>query len=259
MHINYIKMFLVFPFEGRVPLLPRGSWLLFYHVQSQMLPAGDTPDPHACCAGPGAMARAGGGARKGLRLPTKGSPCPLHCSKAWGTGVVSGMRWHSGVLEHCVSAVKGCCWPKPVPGQSPSSLGQILVMSVSTYTHPESVTWSLHVLPDWVAFGFLPVSEWPPTAADRDLAGQEEEDTNSGCLQPAPAQRTKEEKLSTREWHRFTASRDVASRSKTEGAGSVAEQGNTTHPLHSPLLHAAGRHRDPEMTRRQTPRMKTGG
>lgn len=82
MHINYIKMFLVFPFEGRVPLLPRGSWLLFYHVQSQMLPAGDTPDPHACCAGPGAMARAGGGARKGLRLPTKGSPCPLHCSKA---------------------------------------------------------------------------------------------------------------------------------------------------------------------------------
>lgn len=106
MHISYIKMFLVFPFEGRVPLLPRGSWLLFYNVQSQMLPAGDTPDPHACCAGPGAMARAGGGgeARKGLRLPTKGSPCPLHCSKAWGTGVVSGMRWHSGILEHSVAA-----------------------------------------------------------------------------------------------------------------------------------------------------------
>lgn len=215
-------MFLVFPFEGRVPLFPRGSWLLFDHVQSQVLPAGDTPDPHLAVLGLEPWPELGG-ARKGLRLPMKGSPCPLHCSKAWGTGVVSGMRWHGSVLEHSISAVKGCCWPKPAPGQSLSSLGQILVMSVSTNTHPESVTWSLHALPDWVAFGFLPVSEWPPTAADRDLAGQEEEDTSSGCLQPAPAQRTKEEKPNTREWHRFTASRDVASRSKTEGAGSVGE------------------------------------
>lgn len=76
MHINYIKMFLVFPFEGQVPLLPRGSWLLFYHVQSQMLPAGDTPDPHACCAGPGAMARAGGGGQEGAEAAHEGLPLP---------------------------------------------------------------------------------------------------------------------------------------------------------------------------------------
>lgn len=74
-------MFLVFPFEGRVPLFPRGSWLLFDHVQSQVLPAGDTPDPHLAVLGLEPWPELGG-ARKGLRLPMKGSPLPTALSKA---------------------------------------------------------------------------------------------------------------------------------------------------------------------------------
>lgn len=254
MHISYIKMFLVFPFEGRVPLLPRGSWLLFYHVQSQMLPAGDTPDPHACCAGPGAMARAGGGGR-----PGRGWGCPqraplAHCTalrpeaqgwfQEWGG---TAAFWSTALL-----LAKASSWSVTLLPWSDFGDERF-------YQHPPWVSYVVSACVAWLGGIWFSSCVWVTTYSCWQGFGWAGGGHHSGCLQPAPAQRTKEEKSNTREWHRFTASRDVASRSKTEGAGSVAEQGNTTHPLHSPLLHAAGRHRDPEMTRRQTPRMKTGG